>query len=325
MSPAPNPPPDQTNVWADPNQTNVVLPGEIAAGYTLAPTDSTEHATLSAVGDYQIVAKLGEGGMGTVFKAVRGKTGRVVALKVLARKAAQRPGFVQRFHREVRTMGRLAHPHIVKYLAAGEANGLIYLAMELVDGGSVADRVKRLGPLGVADAMSVAISAGRALDYAHQNGIVHRDVKPDNLLLTAAGEVKLADLGLAKATDDEGDTTLTGTGTGMGTPLYAPLEQIRDAKRADARSDLYALGGVLYFCLTGSPPFEGADFLALLKAKEKGTFPAASGRNKLVPAGVDKMLSKLLAKLPEHRYQSAAEFLQDAEWGGFAPGPTGPG
>jgi len=258
--------------------------------------------------------------MGTVYRATRQSTGREVAVKVLHGKLAALPGFLRRFDREVRTMGRLVHPNIVRCLAAGSADGVVYVALELVTGGSVADLLARRGRLTVADALSVAVATARALDYAHQNGVIHRDVKPDNLLVTAAGEVKLADLGLAKTADDiDGD--LTGTGTGMGTPLYVPLEQIRDAKRADGRSDLFALGGVLYACLTGGPPFAGGDLLALLRAKEIGAFDPPSRLNKLVPASVDKMMAKLLAKLPEHRYQSAADFLQDAEWGGFALAP----
>ncbi len=318
MSAAADPPVDQTRVWADPDQTGVFADGDTAAGgYGFAPTDSTEHPALNAVGDYRIAAKLGEGGMGAVFRAVRGKDGREVALKVLSRQVVQRPGFRQRFHREAQAMSRLTHPNIVRYLAAGEVNGLVYLAMELVDGGSVADRVKADKKLSVADALAVGVAAGRALEYIHRKQIVHRDVKPDNLLLTAAGEVKLADLGLAKATDDT-DVSLTGTGTGMGTPLYAPPEQIRDAKRADARSDLYALGGVIYFALTGEPPFgAGANFLELVTAKEKGVYPLASAKNPKVPAEVDRLLFKLLAKPPELRYQSAAEFLQDAKRAGF--------
>jgi serine/threonine-protein kinase len=307
------PDPNQTNVWGDPDQTSVRFQGE---SYALASSDTAEAVALTAVGDFQFVAKLGQGAMGTVYRAVRGNTGKTVAVKVISRQVSQRAGFVQRFHREVRTMGRLNHPNIVKYLAAGESNGHIYLAMELVDGGSVADRVKKSGKLSVADAMAVAVAAGRALGYAHENQFVHRDVKPDNLLLTADGEVKLADLGLAKATDDT-DVSLTGTGTGMGTPMYAPPEHSRDATRADGRSDLYALGGVLYFCLTGVPAFDGVNFLELVKAKEKGVFTPASAKNAKVPAAVDKMLSKLLAKVSEHRYQSAAEFLQDAEWSGY--------
>lgn len=279
------------------------------------------------LGDYTLGDKLGEGAMGAVYRAVRGKNGQAVAVKVLPYRLSAVPGFLARFGREIRATGRLVHPNIVRCLSAGSLDGFAYVALELLEGGTVAELVARRGKLSVADAMSVAVATARALDFAHQNGVIHRDVKPDNLLLTADGEVKLADLGLAKITDDaETDATaahLTGTGTGMGTPFYAPLEQIRDAKRADGRSDLFALGGVLYFCLTGKPPFEGSDLLALLTAKEKGAFTPASRRNSAVPPTVDKFLAKLLAKLPEHRYQSAAEFLQDAEWGGYIAGPIG--
>ncbi len=308
----------------DPARTQVVPNLELnetrLLGLDELPGGSTDEPPPSVLGDFTLGPKLGEGAMGAVYRAVRGRTGQAVAVKVLPRRLTAVPGFVPRFDREVRAMGRLVHPNIVRYLAAGAVDGFVYVAMELLDGGTVADLVARRGPLSVADAMSVTIAIARALDYAHQNCVVHRDVKPDNLLLTADGVVKLADLGLAKVTD-ETDTNLTGTGTGMGTPLYAPTEQIRDAKRADGRSDLFALGGVAYFCLTGRPPFEGKDLLALLSAKEKGAFPPASKRNPLVPPAVDKLLGKLLAKMPEHRYQTAAEFLQDAEWGGFVAVP----
>ncbi|MCU0703201.1 MAG: serine/threonine protein kinase [Fimbriiglobus sp.] len=293
----------------------LAIPSAALDVYTMA-AGSTEHTALSVVGDYRLQSNLGEGAMGTVYRAERQSNGRVVALKVLSKAVATRPGFVQRFHREVRAMGRLTHPNIVRYLAAGEDGGRIYLAMELLEGGTVAARVRAAGRLSVTQAMAVGVATGRALEYAHQNQFVHRDVKPDNLLLTSQGVVKLADLGLAKATDDT-DVSLTGTGTGVGTPEYAPVEQIRDAKRADTRSDLFALGGVLYFALTGVPPFPATNFLELLKLKENGAYPLASTKNREVPTVVDKMLGKLLARLPEHRYQSATEFLQDAEWSGF--------
>jgi serine/threonine-protein kinase len=212
-------------------------------------------------------------------------------------------------------MGRLDHPNVVRYLAAGEAGGFVYLAMELVEGGSLKEWVGRLGRLSPADAVHAAAECGKALQYAHEQGLVHRDVKPDNVLLTPDGRVKLADLGLAKAADD--DVGLTQTGVGIGTPLYAAPEQIRDAKHADARSDLYALGGVLYHGLTGRPPFSGGDLLDLIGAKERGTFAPAS-RTAGVPAALDRVLSRLLAKLPDHRYQSAAEMLQDLDWLGLA-------
>lgn len=288
----------------------------------LLDTGTVETVALTAIGDYKLEAKLGEGAMGAVYRAVRQSTGRVVALKVLSAAVARRAGFVQRFHREARAMGKLTHPNIVRYLAAGEADGHVYLAMELVEGGSVADRVKKAGRMSVAAAMAVGVAAGRALGYAHDNQFVHRDVKPDNLLVTKDGQVKLADLGLAKATDDT-DVSLTGTGTGMGTPHYAPPEQLRDAKRADARSDLYALGGVIYFAFTGRTPFDAPNLIDLLKAKEKGVFTPASVTNSTVPPAVDRMLAKLLARLPEHRYQSAEEFLQDAKWAGFTSDQIG--
>lgn len=284
--------------------------------FALLDTGTAEAVTVTALGDYRLEAKLGEGAMGSVFRAVRQSTGRVVALKVLTPTVARRQGFVQRFHREARAMGRLTHPNIVRYLAAGEADGQVYLAMELVEGGSVTERVRTRGRMSLAAAMAVGVAAARALGYAHEKQFVHRDVKPDNLLLAADGQVKLADLGLAKATDDT-DVSLTGTGTGMGTPHYAPPEQLRDAKRADARSDLYALGGVLYFALIGHAPFDAANLIDLLKAKEQGAFTPASVTNSTVPPVVDKMLDRLLARSPEHRYQSAEEFLLDAERAGF--------
>ncbi|MFO0850311.1 MAG: serine/threonine-protein kinase [Gemmataceae bacterium] len=271
----------------------------------------------AAIGDFTLLDRLGSGGMGTVYKATQRSKDRTVALKVLHAELTQRPGFVSRFHREVRMMGRLTHPHVVRCFAAGQADGHVYLAMELADAGSVGDWVKRLGRLPVGDAVRVARDTAVALGYAHGLSLIHRDVKPDNILLTAAGGVKLADLGLAKATDDS-DTAMTQTGVGIGTPLYAPPEQIVDAKRADPRSDLYALGGVLYFCLTGRPPFPAGSLVELLQAKEKGEFPSARSVERGVPVGLDRIVGRLLAKEPDARYQSADELVRDLDWPGLA-------
>src|SRR5262245_5525766 len=155
-----------------------------ASTYGLLDSGTAEVVAITAVGDYKLEAKLGAGAMGAVYRAVRQSTGRVVALKVLSAAVARREGFVQRFHREARAMGKLTHPNIVRYLAAGESDGQVYLAMELVEGGSVTDRVKKTGRMSVAAAMAVGVAAGRALGYAHENQFVHRDVKPDNLLIT---------------------------------------------------------------------------------------------------------------------------------------------
>jgi eukaryotic-like serine/threonine-protein kinase len=266
---------------------------------------------LSVLGDYRLVAKLGEGGMGAVYKARHISRPQEAALKVLSREKASQPGFVQRFQREGRLMARLVHPHIVRCYALGESHGFHYLAMEFLSGGSLQTWLDRSGKFSLGDALHIVLVCARALKFAHEQSLIHRDVKPDNLLLSAKGVVKLADLGLAKAADE--DLDLTKTGIGIGTPLYAPPEQIRGAKNADARSDLYALGCVLYHFLTGRLPFEGSHFLAVIQAKEKGVFPPARRFNPEVSDKVETILIRLLARLPEQRYQSAAELIQDLE------------
>jgi serine/threonine protein kinase len=250
--------------------------------------------------------------MGTVYRARQVTSGRIVALKVVSRQVAAQPGFVERFRREVRILGRLNHPNIVRYLAAGESHGFTYLAMELIDDGSAATWLTKLGKFPVGDALNLARACALALQYAHEQHLVHRDVKPDNLLLTKAGDLKLTDLGLAKATDDS-DTQLTRTGTGIGTPLYAPPEQARDAKHVDARSDIYALGGVLYHFLTGQPPFQFNNLLEMVVVKEKGVFPPASYVNPKVPAVLNRLLFRMLDKVPDNRIQSCAEFIAELD------------
>ena len=188
---------------------------------------------LTTLGDFRLVAKLGEGGMGTVYKAQQITTKRLVALKVVTQAVAKQPGFIDRFRRETRILARLNHPHIVRYLAAGEAHGFTYLAMELADAGNLSHYLEKLGTLAVGDAISIAGTCASALQYAHEQNLVHRDVKPDNILFNKMGLLKLTDLGLARTTDDS-DTSLTRTGTGIGTPLYAAPEQARNAKRVDA-------------------------------------------------------------------------------------------
>lgn len=309
---------DQTQDWIAPsdalNQTQEYIPNGVApAPQPKAPTK----VLVSTLGDFRLIGKLGEGGMGTVYKAIQISRNRIVALKVMSKELGAKASFVERFHREVRIMGKLDHTNIVRLIAAGEAHGFIFLAMELLEGGTVGTWLGKLGRFTVPDAALIAKSCGMALQYAHESGLIHRDVKPDNLLISKAGIVKLADLGLAK-TDDDADVGLTRTGIGIGTPLYAAPEQVRDAKHVDPRCDLYALGCLLYHCLTGITPFPATDMLTLIKAKEKGTYATASIVNKRIPPALDRILSRLLAKLPDHRYPSAAEFLQELEFTGLA-------
>ncbi len=286
-----------------------------------APVAPVAPKKTSVLGDFRLVAVLGSGAMGTVYRARQISTPGDVALKVLSRDLAAQPAFVQRFLREGRLMARLEHPHVIRCYAVGASHGYHYLAQEYAGGGSVQSWLEQLGRFEVADVLCVALGCARGLQYAHGQHLVHRDVKPDNLLFSADGVVKLADLGLARATDD--DVSLTRTGVALGTPLYAAPEQCRDAHSADARCDLYALGGVLYHLLAGRPPFEAGNVVELLTAKERGVFTPLRRLRPEVPAALERVVGRLLARLPEQRYQDCGELIEDLGWQG--PMPEVPG
>lgn len=266
---------------------------------------------MATFGDYKLISKLGEGGMGVVYKAHQISLDRDVAIKVLSKALASNATYVERFYREARAMARLDHPNIIRSYEVGQKQGLHYLVAEYIDGGSVQGWLKKLGTFAIGDALHIILACARALEHAHDLKMIHRDVKPDNILLTRKGVVKLADLGLAKATDE--DVSLTTTGQGAGTPLYMAPEQARDAKHVDHRTDIYALGIMLYHFLTGAPPFSGNTLLELIEAKEKAKFPPARKTNDEVPERLDLMIDKMIAKNPDHRYQTCAELIQDLE------------
>jgi serine/threonine-protein kinase len=267
----------------------------------------------SVLGDFRLVAQLGAGAMGAVYRARQISTPRDAAVKVLARELARQPDFVKRFLREARLMARLDHPHIIRCYAVGESHGFHYLALEYAGGGSVESWLERVGRFDLADALSVVLGCARGLQYAHERQLVHRDVKPANLLFSTEGVVKVADLGLARGTDD---VSLTQTGIALGTPLYAAPEQCRDARQAGARSDLYALGGVLYHLLAGRPPFEAKNFLELIQAKERGVFTPLRRHRPDLPEAVERLVTRLLARVPEQRYGDCGELIDDLSWQG---------
>jgi serine/threonine-protein kinase len=285
-------------------------PASTGAAATGPPSSKALQKT-GSLGDYRLIKKLGAGGMGTVYLAQQASLERTVALKVLSKELAAKPAFVQRFQREARLMARLDHPNILRCLDVGAFAGHHYLAMEYVDGGSLQDWLKKLTKFELGDALHVTLACARALQHAHDLNMIHRDVKPDNLLLTGKGVVKLADLGLAKASDD--DLSLTRTGTGAGTPLYMAPEQARDAKNVDHRSDIYAIGCMLYCFLTGKLPFAGETLLEVIEAKTKGKFTPARRLNGEIPPRLDLILDKTLAPNPNHRYQSCGELVADLE------------
>ncbi len=213
------------------------------------------------LGGYRLLRLLGEGGMGKVYLAV-GDDRQHVAIKVLPpRKALGDENALKRFRREMELSQRCSHPNLARTLAVGNDGDVYYMVMEYIPGKSIYELVKseRDGPLRVTDAARLFLKLLDGLDAAHRGGLVHRDIKPSNIMITPDGEVKLLDMGLARALDDEGG--LTRANTVLGTLDYASPEQLRDATKADARSDLYSVGCTLYFALAGRAPFEGGDMI----------------------------------------------------------------
>src|SRR5947209_13647661 len=203
-----------------------------------------------SLGQFRIVERIGAGGMATVFKAYQPNLDRYVAIKVLPAYHARDPIFVKRFTQEARAVARLVHPNILQIHDFGEQEGITFIVMEYVDGGTLKDRLKRALP--IPDAVDFMIQASEGLECAHRNGIIHRDVKPANMLLRKDGYLLLSDFGIAKIL--EGTTNLTRVGTGIGTPQYMSPEQ-GTGQPVDRRSDIYSLGIVLFHCLTGRVPF----------------------------------------------------------------------
>jgi formylglycine-generating enzyme required for sulfatase activity/aminoglycoside phosphotransferase (APT) family kinase protein len=250
--------------------------------------------------------------MGVVFLAEHQRMGRQVALKVLPPAAMRDHTAVERFHREVRALAALTHPNIITAHDADEARGLHFFVMEYVEGEDLAALVKRRGALPVAQALNYVVQAARALEYAHKKGLVHRDVKPSNLLVDADGKVKLLDLGLARFTDQEEGVGQDLTGAGVfGTPDYMAPEQAERTKSADARSDIYSLGATLFHLLAGRTMYEGESVLERVLAHINQPIPSLREANGEVTEPLERVFRKMVAKKPEQRYQTVGELLRD--------------
>lgn len=264
------------------------------------------------LGDFKLKKKLGQGGMGEVYLANQVSLDRLVALKILSKEMAKKAGFVERFVREARAMARIDHPNAVKIYAAESDKGLHYVAIEYIDGKSMQDWIDKLGKLEIGDAIHVIQCCADALRSAHDLNLIHRDIKPDNILVTKKGVVKVSDFGLAKALDDA-DMSMTQSGTGLGTPLYMPPEQARDAKNVDHRTDIYALGCTFYYFLTGQLPFTGDTVLKLIISKEKGQYESVRKHNSAIPERLELMVDKMIQKDPKHRYATCDEMMADLD------------
>jgi CheY-like chemotaxis protein/tRNA A-37 threonylcarbamoyl transferase component Bud32 len=268
------------------------------------------------VGNYEILDRLGAGGMGTVFKARHRRMKRVVALKVLSREVAQSGTFAERFQREVETIARLSHPNIVMAFDADEGEAGPFLVMEFVNGRDLQSEVARAGPLSAADAVDRILQAARGLAYAHAQGIVHRDIKPGNILRDVDGVVKVADLGLARLTaagGSGGNTSLTQAGMVVGTAEYMSPEQAMDSGEVDHRADVYSLGCTLHFLLTGRPPYQAPSIMAILLRHRDAPIPHVRDTRPDVPPELDAVFERMVAKAPADRYQTMAEVVRDLE------------
>jgi serine/threonine-protein kinase len=269
---------------------------------------------IRSLGPYRILRRLGEGGMGAVYLGYREGDAQQVAIKVLNNGLAESQPIVARFLREARNGIELDHhPNLVRTLDVDKdrATGRQYLVLEFVDGPSAHVLLSRYGKFSVGDAVYLALDVARGLEHAHSRNIIHRDIKPDNILITRSGVAKLVDLGLAKRTDDA--TNITIIKQGFGSTPYMPWEQAMDAKSADARADIYALGATIYHLVTGQEPFPGASPVQIFDKKRLGEFTPAGAINPEVPLALDLILARMMACEPDNRYQTISEVIVDLE------------
>ena len=270
-------------------------------------SDPVTRLNAALEGRYAIERELGEGGMATVYLADDLKHERKVALKVLKPELAAVVG-AERFLAEIKTTANLTHPHILPLHDSGEADGFLFYVMPHIEGESLRERIDREKQLGVDDALAITQKVAGALDYAHGHGVVHRDIKPGNILLSEQGEPLVADFGIALAVAQAGAGRITETGLSLGTPHYMSPEQATGDRDVDLRSDVYALGCVLYEMLAGQPPFSAPTAQAVLVQILTSDAPSITNVRRTVPPQVGHALARALEKLPADRFTSAAEF-----------------
>jgi serine/threonine protein kinase len=286
--------------WLTPYQANQVLLGK---GENLV------------LGPYRLLERLGTGAMGDIFKARHLRMDRLVALKIIHKDLLDSPKALERFSREARAVAQLAHPNIVVVHDADQVGDVHFLAMEYVEGTDLAKLVHRAGPMPVGLACDLARQAAMGLQHAFERGIIHRDVKPGNLMIAQTGPmqprvIKILDFGLARfESDSEIGGRLTQLGHIVGTVDYIAPEQAENARTADTRSDIYSLGCTLFFLLTGRPAFRGDNLVEKVTARMGDEPPSVRAERSDVPASLDRVLAKMMARDPDYRYQTPAEVV----------------
>ncbi|MFP4104945.1 MAG: serine/threonine-protein kinase [Phycisphaerae bacterium] len=301
---------------SDPNQRSLadVL---VSRGYvTESQIDrvkiSIEDSRKQQIPGYVLLEKLGAGAMATVFKARQVSLDRIVAIKVLPKKLSENRDYVERFYKEGKAAAKLNHANIVQAIDVGEAGGYHYFVMEYVEGHSVFDELDGGKIFSEAEALDIVIQVARALEHAHAQDLIHRDVKPKNIMLTPDGTAKLADMGLARASTDM-ETAQAEAGRAFGTPYYISPEQIRGEMNIDFRADIYSLGATLYHMVTGKVPYEGATPAAVMHKHLKEPLIPPDHINTDLTAGLGEVVEGMMAKQRTKRYASTSDLLMDLE------------
>jgi eukaryotic-like serine/threonine-protein kinase len=292
----------------------------IARGYLtrtqltrLLSTQRDAEQKVTRIGPYELIRKLGEGGMGAVYQARDTRNDKIVALKVLPRSRAKDKIFLQRFEQEARAAFELDHPNIIHGLDVGNADGYYFLVMEYVQGYDVYTLLEQKGRLAEKEALQILEQIAAALDHIHGERLVHRDIKPENIIVSEEGVAKLADMGLTIDSETQGRRRITQAGIAMGTPFYLSPEQIEGKSEADIRSDIYALGTTVYEMVTGRPPFEGETPAVVMMKHLNEQVPSPHEIDHTISLHFCHLLEKMMAKNPADRYQTPAELLTDIQ------------
>ena len=271
------------------------------------------------LGDYVILDKIGQGGLGVVFKAEHRRMRRMAAIKMLSATWVKDAEALKRFYREAEAAAKLSHPNVATIYDASEKKGLHYLVMEFLDGFNLAAMLERAGPLPIREAVECVLQAAQGLKYAHEHGIIHRDVKPGNMLLDREGVVKIIDMGLARLDERLGPNDaataqrLTANGQVLGTCDFMAPEQWDDVRKVDPRADVYSLGCTLYYLLTGKLPYPRSNEMKILVAHQKDPIPSLCKIRAEVPRDLDAVFHKMVAKKPDDRYASMGAVIEALE------------
>jgi len=269
-------------------------------------------AVATKIPGYKVLGKIGAGAMAFVYKARQLSLNRLVAIKVLPKRFSQDPEYVQRFYKEGQAAGKLNHPNIVQAIDVGEAGGYHYFVMEFVEGKTISDDIVAGNLYPEKEAIEIIIQVAHALAHAHGHGLIHRDVKPKNIMINKDGVVKLADMGLARETTDI-ETAQSEAGKAYGTPYYIAPEQIRGKIDIDGRADIYGLGATLYHMLTGQVPFMAEDSSDVMRKHLREKLVPPDHINTSLSGGVSEVIEIMMAKRKEDRYNNVEELLLDLE------------